>query len=144
MYFGLFSLADIMILLPAMLLALYAQYKVKSAYEHYSTVISTSGLTGAQVASNILRNNGIQDVDVERTHGKLSDHYDPRTKTLRLSDEIYREYREVLARDKFKQLDQASVRKLLREVKICADWVKPKISLSAIKADPARAATAFR
>ena len=55
---------------------------------------------------------------------------------LCLSEEIYKEYREVLARDKFKQLDQASVKRLLEELRICAAWIKPKISLSAIKSDP--------
>ena len=55
---------------------------------------------------------------------------------LCLSDEIYREYREVLARDKFKQLDQESVKRFLQEIKLCAAWVKPKISLNAIKSDP--------
>ena len=64
MYFGFFSLTDLMLLVPAMLLAVYAQYKVKSTYERFSTIHSTRGLNGAQVAQNILRSNNIYDVEI--------------------------------------------------------------------------------
>jgi len=89
MYFGLFSLTDLMLLVPAMILAIYAQQKVKSTYAKYAKVRAQAGLSGAQVAQNILRSNNIHDVEIEETPGQLSDHYDPRTKTLRLSTDIY-------------------------------------------------------
>lgn len=85
-----FSPIEIMLLLPAIILSLYAQQKVRTTYEKFSRVASAKGLTGSQVAENILRSNNIYDVDVEETEGMLSDHYDPRSKTLRLSRGIYR------------------------------------------------------
>lgn len=77
------------ILIPALILALYAQAKVQSSFNKYSKVASQSGITGAQVASELLRSKGLYDVKVERVSGRLADHYDPRTKTLRLSDSVY-------------------------------------------------------
>jgi len=77
------------VLIPAVLLALYAQFRVKSAYAQYSQVPVSSGLTGAQAAGEILRRNGLSDVSVERTEGVLSDHYDPRTRALSLSPDVY-------------------------------------------------------
>lgn len=71
------------------LVPLYAQMRVKSAYKKYSKVPSSSGMTGAQVARKILDNNGLYDVTVEEVGGVLSDHYDPRTKTVRLSSNNY-------------------------------------------------------
>lgn len=84
-----FSTTELMLLIPAMLFALYAQYKVKNTFKRFKTVISANGMTGFQVAKNILQNNGIYDVEIERTPGALTDHYDPKSKTLRLSNEIY-------------------------------------------------------
>ena len=89
MLYGFFSTTDLMLIIPAMILALYAQYKVKSTYKHFSAIASARGMTGAQVSLNILRNNNIYDVEIEQTEGMLSDHYDPRNKTLRLSSDIY-------------------------------------------------------
>jgi len=77
------------ILLPAILLALYAQTKVSSTFGRYLRVPAKIGLTGAEVAREILRQSGIYDVSVEVQGGKLSDHYDPRHKVLRLSSEVY-------------------------------------------------------
>lgn len=74
---------------PAFLLAIWAQFRVKSAFKKYSQTGTRSGMTGAQVAREILRANGIGDVKVEGVHGFLSDHYDPRTKTLRLSPDVF-------------------------------------------------------
>ncbi|GEN84691.1 zinc metallopeptidase [Sporosarcina luteola] len=73
------------------LLPLYAQFKVKSAYKKYSQVRSTSGMTGAQVARLILDKNGLQDVKVVENSGFLSDHYNPLTKTVALSSHNYHE-----------------------------------------------------
>jgi hypothetical protein len=76
--------------LPALLLGLWAQAKVRSAYGKYSQVRTTTGLTGAQVARRILDINGLYDVAVEQVGGFLSDHYDPRSRVLRLSPDVYR------------------------------------------------------
>lgn len=78
-----------LIVLPAILLALYAQMRVQSAYSRYSQVPTLRGLTGAEVAEEILRRHGLGDVQVERIDGLLSDHYDPRTRVLRLSSGVY-------------------------------------------------------
>jgi Zn-dependent membrane protease YugP len=77
------------IVLPAIILALYAQIRVQSAYARYSQVRTQRGLTGAEVAAEILRRTGLANVQVERTEGFLSDHYDPRTRVLRLSPGVY-------------------------------------------------------
>ena len=86
MYFG---MSDILLLAPALILTLYAQFKIKSAYNKWSQVSSTSGLTGAQVAKSLLQRNSILDVEVGRVEGNLTDHYDPIHKTLNLSDGVY-------------------------------------------------------
>jgi uncharacterized protein len=80
---------DILLLVPALILSLYAQWKVKSAYNQMSQVRSTSGMTGAQVARSLLQRNNILDVEVEGVEGDLTDHYDPVHKVLRLSSGVY-------------------------------------------------------
>src|SRR5687767_10370518 len=75
--------------LPGLLFGLWAQYKVKRAFGHWSQVPISRGLTGAAIAKQILAVNGIRDVRVEPVGGFLSDHYDPRSKTLRLSPDVY-------------------------------------------------------
>jgi len=75
--------------LPALILGLWAQSRVRSAFAKYSRVRAASGLTGAQAARKILDANGLQSVMIERVAGNLSDHYDPRSKTLRLSEGVY-------------------------------------------------------
>jgi len=72
-----------------MLLSLWAQFRVKSAFSRYSQVASRSGLTGADVAQRILQANGINGVRIEGIRGSLTDHYDPKTRTLRLSEGVY-------------------------------------------------------
>jgi hypothetical protein len=74
---------------PPLLLGLWAQYKVKSAFKKYSRVPTQSGINGAQAALRLLERNGLGNVKVEPTQGMLSDHYDPGSKTLRLSEEVY-------------------------------------------------------
>ncbi|MGO1579993.1 MAG: zinc metallopeptidase [Peptoniphilaceae bacterium] len=76
-------------LLPALILAMYAQFKISRAYEKYSKVDSKSGLTGAQAARIIMDRNGLKDVDIKVISGKLSDNYDPSTKVLNLSSNVY-------------------------------------------------------
>jgi len=78
-----------LLVLPAALLALYAQMRVRSAYAKYSRVPIANGMTGAQAAAEILRRNGIGGVQVERIEGVLSDNYDPRSRVLRLSADVY-------------------------------------------------------
>jgi Zn-dependent membrane protease YugP len=68
----------------------YAQWRVSSTYKKYSKIPSMQKKTGADIALLLLRANGINDVKVEETKGVLTDHYDPRKKTLRLSKDIYR------------------------------------------------------
>jgi len=77
------------ILIPAILLAMYAQFKIKSTFNKYLNIRAQSGMTGAEVARELLRKEGIFDVSVQRTSGSLSDHYDPRNKVLKLSPEVY-------------------------------------------------------
>ncbi len=76
-------------LAPAMILALWAQAKISSAYAKMSRVPVSSGLTGAQAAQRVLRDAGCFDVGIEMTQGMLSDHYDPRHKVLRLSPQVF-------------------------------------------------------
>jgi len=78
------------LLIPAIILAIWAQMRVSSTYSKYVKVPAASGITGAQAAKAILEHNGLYDVKIEPVEGKLSDHYDPRSKTVRLSTENYR------------------------------------------------------
>lgn len=75
--------------LPALLLALYAQWRVRSTYGRYAQVASSTGFTGAEVARRLLDAGGLSHVPVERVPGDLTDHYDPSQKVVRLSDSIY-------------------------------------------------------
>ena len=77
---------SILILIPAIILAVYAQYKVRSTYTRYSRVRTASGITAAQAAQRILAGAGINDVQIQGIRGTLADNYDPRSKVLRLSD----------------------------------------------------------
>ena len=77
------------ILIPAIIFAFLAQAKVSSAYGKYARVGNRKGITGAEAARTILNGNGLTDVPIEVTAGKMSDHYDPRSRTMRLSQEVY-------------------------------------------------------
>lgn len=74
---------------PALILMIYAQFKVMSAYGKYSKVANMRGASGAQVARTLMGASGIKNVNIEETPGQLSDHYDPRGKVLRLSHGVY-------------------------------------------------------
>jgi len=74
---------------PTMLLAMWAQMKVKGSYSKWSQVAASSRMTGAQAASRMLQSAGVTDVSIEPVQGYLSDHYDPRSKKLRLSPGVY-------------------------------------------------------
>jgi len=77
------------VLLPAIILTLYAQNKVKTTFNKYSKVRSRSGITGAEAAQRLLNAAGIYDVRIEGVRGNLTDHYDPSRKVLRLSESVY-------------------------------------------------------
>lgn len=90
MYYGYYHLDPTYILIViGMVISLFASAKVKSTYAKYSRVRSMSGMTGAQAAERILHSAGLYGVRIERVSGHLTDHYDPRTKVLRLSDSVY-------------------------------------------------------
>lgn len=77
------------LLLPALIFAMYAQAKVQSTFARYLRVPARAGYTGAQVARQILDRANLHDVRVEMTHRHLGDHYDPRQRVVRLSPEVY-------------------------------------------------------
>ena len=79
----------IILVLPAIILAMVAQAKVQSTFKKFSKVRNISGYTGAEVAKRIMNLSGVYDVRVERVAGNLTDHYDPTSKVLRLSDSVY-------------------------------------------------------
>lgn len=81
--------ATMLILIPGILLSLWAQSRISSTYRQYSTVGNERGLTGAQVARYILDSAGLGNVRIEPIRGQLTDHYDPRSKVLRLSEGVY-------------------------------------------------------
>ena len=75
---------------PALLLMLFAQFKVKGTYRKYSQVANRLGISGQEAAQRLLRANGLNHVQVKGTRGQLTDHYDPRSKELRLSEGVGR------------------------------------------------------
>ncbi len=79
----------IILVIPAMILAIIAQAKVKSTYAKYSKIGNSRSITGAYAAQAVLTHYGIRDVRIEQVSGKLSDHYDPKAKVIRLSSEVY-------------------------------------------------------
>jgi uncharacterized protein len=85
MPFLFFNTQYLIFMLPALLLALFAQWKISATYRKYSEVRNMQGMTGADVARVLMRNEGLDYVGVEVIPGNLTDHYDPRTKTMRLS-----------------------------------------------------------
>lgn len=90
MMFGLFF-GDwtLLIVLPAMLFALWAQFRVNSTFAKYSKTVTHSGMTAADAARRLLDANGLHHVSINQIPGKLTDHYDPRTCSLNLSEAVY-------------------------------------------------------
>lgn len=86
---GMFYDPTMVILIPAILFTMYAQFKVSSTTNRFFRIKSRSGYNGQQVAERILAANGIRDVRIVPIRGTLTDHYDPRRKVLRLSEEVY-------------------------------------------------------
>ena len=89
MWLGWFDPMYFVFLAPGLALSLYATWKTKSTFSKYSKIGSQKRMTGAQAAALMLQRNGIDDVKIEHTNGWLSDHYDPRKKVLRLSNDVY-------------------------------------------------------
>lgn len=87
--FGYYYDPTYFLIIIAAIISLIAQCLVNSRFSKYSKVRSRSGLTGAQTAERILQSQGIYDVSIQRVSGRLTDHYDPRNKTLNLSDAVY-------------------------------------------------------
>lgn len=79
----------LLIMAPALALSAWAQFKVKSTFAHYAKIGVRSGMTGAQAAAAVVRAGNVPGVTIERHQGFLSDHYDPRNKSLRLSPEVH-------------------------------------------------------
>ena len=79
----------VLIVVPALFFTIWAQTKVSSSFKRFSKVYTSNRLTGAQAARRILDANGLHDVMIERVKGSMTDHYDPRTNVIRLSDSVY-------------------------------------------------------
>lgn len=87
MYYPFFD-STIIILIPALLFSLWAQFKVKGAFARYSEVRARSGVSASQVSRMLLDRKGLSSIRIERVGGSLTDHYDPSAKVLRLSDTV--------------------------------------------------------
>lgn len=87
-YYG-FDWTYLVLVLPCILLSLWASASVNSTFKKYSTQFALRGITGAQAAQRVLQSNGAYNVRIERVSGNLTDHYDPRTNVIRLSDSVY-------------------------------------------------------
>ena len=91
-YFSYYYLSNyyyLILVVPVVILSMVASARVNSSFKKYSQVFSSRNLTGAQAAFEVLRHYGITNVQVERVNGNLTDHYDPRTNVIRLSDSVY-------------------------------------------------------
>ena len=89
MLYGWYFDPTILIVLPALIFTIWAQIKVNSSFKKYSKVAVHGGLTGARAARKILDANGLYDVKIERVRGSMTDHYDPRTNVIRLSETVH-------------------------------------------------------
>ena len=87
-YYG-FDWTYLVIVLPCILLSLWASSSVNSTFNKYAKVMSSRHITGAEAAQRVLSANGVRDVRIERVSGNLTDHYDPRTNVIRLSDSVH-------------------------------------------------------
>ena len=87
-YYG-FDWTYLYLVLPCVLLSLWASNNVRSTFQKYSRQFSRRGLTGAEAAQRVLSGNGVSGVRIERVSGNLTDHFDPKTNVIRLSDSVY-------------------------------------------------------
>lgn len=88
-YYGGLDLTYLLLVLPALALSLWAQFKVSSSFERYSKVRNVRGMTGAEAARAVLRYHGVNEVGISPTRGNLTDHYDPRKNMIFLSESVY-------------------------------------------------------
>ena len=91
-YFSYYYLSNyyyLILVVPVLIISLIASARVNLSFKKYSSVLSSRNLTGAQAAFEVLRHYGITNVQIERVNGNLTDHYDPRTNVIRLSDSVY-------------------------------------------------------
>lgn len=91
-YFSYYYLSNyyyFILVVPVLIISLIASARVNSSFNKYSKELSSRNITGAQAAFEVLRYYGITNVQIERVNGKLTDHYDPRTNVIRLSDSVY-------------------------------------------------------
>lgn len=88
-YFYGFDWTYLVIVLPCLILSMWASNKVNSTFKRYSTQRSMRGITGAEAAQRVLRANGVTNVRIERVSGNLTDHFDPKTNVIRLSDSVH-------------------------------------------------------
>lgn len=87
-YYG-FDWTYIVLVLPCLILSLWASSSINSTFKRYSTQYSARGITGADAAQRVLTHNGVRGVRIERVSGNLTDHFDPKTNVIRLSDSVY-------------------------------------------------------
>lgn len=87
-YYG-FDWTYIVLVLPCIILSLWASSSVKNTFRRYSQQFSSRRITGADAAQRVLRNHGVTNVRIERISGNLTDHFDPKTNVIRLSDDVY-------------------------------------------------------
>ena len=91
LYYG-FDMTYLILVVPCLILSLWASYKVKSTFNKYSNQLSRRRITGAEAARRVLQMNGVTGVQITKVGGSLTDHYDPRTNVIRLSDSVYDSY----------------------------------------------------
>ena len=87
-YYG-FDMTYIYLVLPCLILSMWASHNVNSTFKKYSKQFSIRRITGAEAAQRVLRANGVSGVRIDRVSGNLTDHYDPKTNVIRLSDSVY-------------------------------------------------------
>lgn len=87
-YYG-FDMTYLILVLPCVILSLFASAKVNSTFKKYSAQLSRRQITGAEAARRVLSTNGVHDVRIDRVSGNLTDHYDPKSNVIRLSDSVY-------------------------------------------------------
>ena len=87
-YYG-FDMTYLILIIPCLILSLWASARVNSTFRRYSEQLSSRGITGAQAAQRVLSANGIGNVRIERVSGNLTDHFDPKSNVIRLSDSVY-------------------------------------------------------
>ena len=89
MYYYGFDMTYVVLVLPCLILAMIASSRVKSTFKKYSEQISQRRITGAEAAQRVLNANGVRNVRIEKVHGELTDHYDPKANVIRLSTAVY-------------------------------------------------------